>query len=71
MKIKLLKNGGYTGLDKVIFPVEVEGTEVMSDSSVFGYDVSGAELIRIGGDPSCYSESNTYLFYTESEAKAV
>lgn len=46
MKIRLLNSCGYSGMDNVGFPVEVEG-ELYGRS---GFMVLGTEIMRVGGD---------------------
>lgn len=58
MKIKLLNDGGYGDMENVVFPVEVEAT----DWGGLGFDVSGAEIIRIGGDREGWHSFEDYFW---------
>lgn len=66
MKIKLLTDGDYVGLEDVDFPVEVE---CIGNGEIFF--VPFAELVRIGGDPDWFSGAETYTFLPDSEAVIV
>lgn len=58
MKVKLLNNGGYPGLGHVSFPVDVE----VNNHYDAGFDVIGAELLRIGGDDEHLDIDSDYYF---------
>lgn len=58
MKVTLLNDGGYTGLEKVQFPVEVEG-ELLKRGS---FSIKGEELIAIGGEYEAFDPSFGYWF---------
>lgn len=58
MKIKLLCNGGYGGMENVNFPVVVEST--LSGSELHG--VTGRELISLGANPDWFSPDILYNF---------
>lgn len=66
MKIKLLNNGGYGDMEDVKFPVEVEGAN-WEDS---GFDVSGSEIIRVGGDAR-YWNANVHYFWLNEEVEVL
>ena len=57
LKVMLLGEGAYCGLEKVEFPVEVSGVEVPH-----GIDISGSELIRIGARIACFDPCYDYRF---------
>jgi len=59
MKIKLLNDGGYYGLDNVKFPVVVDICK--NDSGKCR--VSGAELINLGGKVGSFSPTTHYFFH--------
>lgn len=65
MKIKLLNDGGYSGMENVKFPVEVEGQDWLG----LGYDVSGSELIRIGADPEKWKSHCSYCWANDEVKK--
>lgn len=64
MRIKLLNDGGYRDMDAVEFPVEVEATNRFGS----GYEVSGAEILRIGGAVDGWFRGNTY-YWANSEVE--
>lgn len=66
MKIKLLNDGGLKSLKDVKFPVLVEGKEYYG----FGFNVSGSELIRIGGNAEWLDPDYDY-FFTLQECEIV
>lgn len=61
MKIKLLCNGGYGGMENVKFPVVVES--MLSGSELHG--VTGRELISLGANPDWFSTDFLYNFNTD------
>lgn len=61
MKIKLLNDGGLWGMDDVKFPAMVEALE---DDDI-GFNVSGSELIRVGGDSEALDHDYDYFFTSE------
>ncbi len=58
MKVKLLNDGGYAGLENISFPVIAE----VNNHYVSGFDVAGSELIRIGGDGEHLNINFDYYF---------
>lgn len=62
MKIKLLNDGGLWGMDDVSFPTGV--VEALEYDDI-GFDVSGSELIRIGGDGEALDHDYDYFFTSE------
>ncbi|HAT3835999.1 hypothetical protein [Morganella morganii] len=58
MKVKLLNDGGYAGLENIIFPVVVE----VNNHYDSGFDVAGSELILIGGDGEHLNINFDYYF---------
>ena len=58
MKIKLLNDGGYGDIENVKFPVEVEAEPWSND----GFDVLGAELIRVGATAVEWNACEVYYF---------
>lgn len=62
MKIKLLHDGGYGDMENVKFPVEVEG----KDWGGMGCDVTGAEIMRVGGNLGEW-EPNTLYYWDNNE----
>lgn len=64
MKIRLLNDGCYWGLEDVEFPVEVQAEDRHT-----GYcDVTTDELCRVGGDPTVLDDpdNQTWPFGPES-----
>ncbi len=61
MRIKLLNDGGYGDMAAVSFPVEVDAV----DWQGVGFDVSGAEIIRVGGDSLEWNSEHTYFWPNE------
>lgn len=66
MKIRLLNDGGYIGMERVGFPVEVEAAR-STYGVVNGFDVPDAELRRIGADLTKFKkpEGSTWFFLEE------
>lgn len=60
-KVKLLNEGGYDGFDNVRFPVIAAAFRVAGSSMIY---VSGAELIRVGIDPTTVDEDEAYCFFS-------
>lgn len=58
MKIKLLNDGGYGDMENVKFPVEVEAEPWGND----GFDVDGAELLRVGATEAEWCAAEVYYF---------
>lgn len=58
MKVKLLNNSVYDGMENVKFPVIVEGVCYEG----LGVDVLGSELISAGASNDCFDEEYTYYF---------
>lgn len=69
-KARLLNDGSYAyGLEKIQYPVEVE---VFSVDTEFGWvDISGAELVRIGGDADAFTPEYPYTFFLGKEAELI
>lgn len=67
MKIKLLCNGSYGGMENVKFPVVVES--VLSVSELHG--VTGRELISLGANPDCFSPDILYNFIIGDECEVI
>lgn len=59
MKIRLLNDGGYGDMDDVEFPAEVSAR--MCEVSGL-HEVSGAEIIRVGGDASKWGNDHYYAW---------
>lgn len=69
-KARLLKDGSYGyGLEKIQYPVEVEVFSV--DTEFDSVDISGAELIRIGGDADEFTPEHPYIFFLGTEAELI
>lgn len=67
MKIRLLNDGRYPGLESVSFPVEVE-----AEPFSHGFRVSYAELERIGADMECfYDPEDPFWPFTKGEFEVV
>lgn len=62
VKIKLLNDGGYTFLEGVNFPVEVNAHAFGA-----GYDVPTFELMRVGVDDSDVSVTYKSTWYFSPE----
>lgn len=58
MKIKLRNDGTYGDMGGVRFPVEVEGTNWFD----CGFEVSGAEILRVGGTPGRWNKDEIYYW---------
>lgn len=59
MRIRLLNDGGYGDMDDVEFPAEVSAREC----EVSGlHEVSGAEIIRVGGTASKWDSGHYYAW---------
>lgn len=69
MKIRLLNDGGYYGLEGVHFPVEVEAVDEIETYG--GCSVATSELIRVGGDTLVMSESGDELFFRNDKFSVV
>lgn len=70
MKVKLLNDGGYGKylvMGNIKFPVVVEVAGTYYDH---GFDVSGAELIRIGAEPGHFDPEH-YYFFTNKECEVI
>ena len=68
IKVNLLNNGTYEGLESVVFPVIVDGT--LYNNNIV--DVSYKELTRIGGRDEEFSEDDsdmTLCFFLVSECE--
>lgn len=65
MKIKLLHDGGYGGMENVKFPVEVEATDWLG----LGFDVPGSELIRVGATAKFWDRTKSYYWPNEEISK--
>ena len=61
MKVRLLNDGGFRGLLRVQFPVEVEAELVTTDGGSDAYGVPYSELLRIGADADAFDD--TELWY--------
>ena len=59
MKVILLNNGGYEGLSKVEFPVEVEAYR---DPSGYLAAASKSELVRVGAEADDFDSRYVYMF---------
>lgn len=68
MKVKLLNNGGYAGLDSVKFPVIVPFSEYVPERCVV---VEVKDLIIHGADERWFDVANTILFCIPTEAEIV
>lgn len=53
MRIRLLNNGGYAGMENVVFPVEVD-----SVINISHYRVSNDEMQRIGANMNYFIDPN-------------
>lgn len=70
VKARLLKDGSYgSGLEKIQYPVEVEVFSV--DIKLDSVRISGAELIRIGGDADEFTPEYPYIFFLGTEAELI
>jgi|SRR5690625_1609910 len=56
-EVWLLNDGGFSGLEEVVFPILV-----VAESSGLGWDVSGSEIISIGGEKDYFGEEVLYFF---------
>lgn len=74
MKLMLMNDGTYGDMDKVKFPVQVEGRPC-PDGSPHLFQVHLSELLRVGADPEGWSESkgegSYYNFFLGSEVVVV
>ena len=69
-KACLLNDGSFgEGLEKIQYPVEVEVFSV--DTELDSVDISGAELIRIGGDADAFAPEHPYIFFLGTEAELI
>lgn len=59
MKIRLLNDGGYGDMCDVKFPVEVDAR--LHEASGL-HEVSGAEVIRVGGHESWWDADHYYAW---------
>jgi hypothetical protein len=59
MKIRLLNDGGYGDMSDVKFPVEVDA-RIHAASGL--HEVSGAEIIRVGGIASKWASYHYYAW---------
>lgn len=59
MKIRLLNDGGYGDMRDVKFPVEVDA-RIHAASGL--HEVSGAEIIRVGGTASKWESSHYFAW---------
>lgn len=57
MKLKLLNDGEFVGMNAVNFPVVVDACRLDD-----GFLVNGAELIRVGADPDNFDAWTPYYF---------
>jgi hypothetical protein len=68
MKIKLLNDGGFVGMELVEFPVEVEAVFYDCNQKTkekSHYKVSSSELFRVGSSRGSFREGNEYNFLIE------
>lgn len=71
MKVLLLNDGGYGDMGNVVFPVEVEADPIKGEKTIIGFDISGAELYRIGASSSDldpFDKDSDYYFSADNEA---
>jgi hypothetical protein len=72
MKVRLLNDGGFFGLQQVKFPVEVEATSVITDAGNEAYGVPYSELIRIGANAKSFDDTGLWYWLPNcSEAEPV
>ena len=72
VKVRLLNNGCYVGMEQVKFPAEVDaipfGTiPFVTDSKTIGYDVSLQELASIGYSGEYKNHTDTLLFMLDAD----
>jgi len=65
-RIELLNDGGYWGLEKVQFPVIVNGSEEVDGYGILLHYVSVEELVRVGADGYYFAGVDRYAFEPES-----
>ncbi|QZA71181.1 hypothetical protein AH01_63 [Pantoea phage AH01] len=66
MKIRLLNNDGFGGLENVKFPVEVDGQPWQN----CGYDVVSSDLLPFGADPELWGDE-ALAFWHNHEVEVV
>lgn len=70
MKIKLLNNGLYPGLEKVKFPLTVNASRSTITS---GFEVHTSELASAGGDASWVqlASDNAFVYFSPWEVEVL
>lgn len=68
MKVILLNDGGYIGLENVEFPVEVEASR---DPSGYLARVSKIELVKVGADGVCFDVKCLHSFVLDDNCELV
>lgn len=68
MKVLLLNNGGYGGLRKVEFPVQVEASISVNGCLA---RVSKIELVKVGADEACFDIKCFYAFVLDDNCELV
>lgn len=70
-QIILLNDGHYDFMDNIQFPVTVEGTEYRDAYvGIYGYDISHAELSRIGAPNAC-DEGDSLFWVLGDECQVI
>lgn len=68
LKVKLLNDGGYGGMENVKFPVIVDGIDI--DGA--GCGIKGNEIIRIGADNGKqWDDDFRYFFDYDGECEVI